>query len=420
VFFKLLKISARNLLRNKRRTLITLFILVLSSIGLVSMGGFFDNLMFLMREAYIRLASGHLQLAKSGFSQKGLTQPFEFLLEDFPRLKLELQKNPAVKDVGPVLSFGGMLTNDETSIPVLAQGVDPRLDQEMSGFRSLKKGRSFVDMEEGDFLDAADPNGIIIGEGLKKALGTEVGQTVYFITTQRMGAIEGAEFHIRGVFETSIQELGDRLIKMPIATAQRIWAIPDQVHKVNIYLKETESTYPVKAQLEQDPNLKDWALEVFPWDQLSLLYGQSREFLTRILRIFQVIIFVICFFSIANTINMTLLERMKEYGTMMAIGCKRSMVFSMIMTEAGILGFIGGLVGVGFAVLLALILSHSGLRIPPPPLTSAKTYLFLIIQLSPELLIQTFFICLFSTVLSALPPAFRTVRFRIVQALGYV
>ena len=419
-YWQLFKISARNLFRNRRRTLITLFILTLSSVGLVAMGGFFDRLLFLLREAYIRTGSGHLQISKQNFNEKGTTQPFDYLLDNYSQLKRELKKNPAIEHLAPTIKFGGMLTNDDTSIPIIAVGVDPNVDMAMGNVSLIKGGQRFVNVVEGEYLSPDDPYGIIIGEDMKKALGTQVGDTVEFITTQRLGAIEGAEFHVRGVYQAAFKELGERMIKMPIETAQKIWAIPDQVHTVSVHLDNTDDTLLVKGQLENMPELRNWKLDIIPWNQLGLAYQQSMMFLTRIYRILQTIIAIIILFSIANTINMNLLERIKEYGTMMAIGCNRSTVFTMIVTEAGLMGLLGGAFGLVFSVLTAIIISHSGLEIPPPPMTATSTRLKLVIMLSPRLLIETFWICFFSTLLSSLLPAIRAVRFRIVRALGYV
>lgn len=420
MYWQLIKISVRNLFRNRRRTLITLFILVMSSGGLVAMGGFFDHLLFLLREAYIRTGTGHIQLSEKNYSKKGSTQPFEYLLEDYPRLKRQLKKNPSVRHLAPMLNFGGMLTNEDTSIPVLAIGVDPEVDIEMGNISGVKGKQNYIIMKQGEYLSAEEPNGIIIGEDMKNALGVEVGDTVYFITTQRLGAVEGAEFHIRGVYQAAFKELGERMIKMPLATAQKIWAIPDQVHTINVYLENTEQTEAVKAQLAASPDLKDWPLDLIPWSELGHAYQQSVAFLTRIYRILQAIICIIIFFSIANTINMNLLERIKEYGTMMAIGCNRGTIFSVILTEAGFLGLLGGVLGLIFAILTAEIISHSGLTIPPPPMTATSTNLLLRILLGPRLLIETFWIIFLATLLSAIIPAIRAIRFRIVQALGYV
>lgn len=417
---QLIKISIRNVFRNKRRTILTLFILVLSSMGLVAMGGFFDRLLFLMREAYIRTGTGHLQISKIDYSKKGTTLPFDYLLEDYNQLKRSLLKNPEVKAVVPKIYFGGMLTNEDTSLPVLAMGVDPEADEKLNNLSLIEGAQKFVTMVEGKFLDSSDPNGINISEDMKNALGVEVGDTVYFLTTQRLGSIEGAEFHIRGIYNAPIKELGERMIKMPLATAQKIWDIPDQVHTVSVHLDHTNQTQRVQSQLMKQPDLKKWPLEIATWHERSLAYQQSESFLTRIYQILQFIISVIILFSIANTINMNILERMKEYGTMMAIGCKRSTLLAMIFSEAAFLGLLGGLVGMACSALVALIISHTGVHIPPPPLTTAKTHLLLIIQLSPGLLLGAFGVCFFATLLSSIVPALRAVRYPIVRALGYV
>jgi putative ABC transport system permease protein len=420
VYWQLIKLSARNLFRNKRRTFITGSILILGSVGMVLVGGFFEGLLFMLREGYIRAGTGHIQIHKSGYSIKGSIQPFEYLVENFSELNKKLRKTPDITYIFPEIRFGGMLANDENSMPVLVMGVDPDTEADIFKSHYYGKDKKWFAIAEGDMLDADDPNGILIGKELQKALGVKVGDPVYFITTQKMGSIEGAEFRIRGIFAAGIKDLSAHLIRVPLSTAQKIWAVPDQVHSVNLHLSTTENTYDILHQIEKLPELKNWDLEWIPWDKQDTVYMQTELFLRSIYLVLTIIVGVIMFFSIANTINMNLLERIKEYGTMMAIGCNRSTVFSVILTEAVMVGFVGGMVGLATSIFVAKILSNLGIHIPPPPLVPSDHALPLYILWNPMLLFQSFAVCFSSAILAAIFPAVRAIRFRIVQALGYV
>jgi putative ABC transport system permease protein len=115
---------------------------------------------------------------------------------------------------------------------------------------------------------------------------------------------------------------------------------------------------------------------------------------------------------------MNLFERMREFGTMMAIGNSRETIFSMIFLEASLLGLIGAFLGIGIGCIVGQIISTVGIEMPPPPMGSFSYYA--VISLEPILLLQVFFIAFISTILAALIPAYRASHFNIIHALGYV
>jgi len=418
LFKKLFRISLKNLFRNKRRTILTLMILALGSTGLVLIGGFFESLLERLRQGYIVAETGHLQISHNGYFKKGTTAPLEFLIQDTKRVQEIISENPMTKHTYSQVKFGGMLSTDETSIPVLAVGVEPEWAERLSKLKYPGSNFSTVEMSEGEYLDSQDPYGILVGKELKEALGVNIGDTLSFLTTRRHGAIDGAEFHVKGVFRSSIRDLGGRVIKMPIKTAQELLLIPNQVHRINVLIGGTENTYIAKEKFEKTFKDLGLDLEVIPWNQQGEFYQESDTFLRNIYRTVQVILSVVFFLSIANIINMTLFERMREYGTMMAIGNSRGTVVSLIFFEATILGFFGAIFGLLVGTGVCMIIASFGILLPPPP--NINIAIELMFLLTPTLLLETFLICFFATVLSTLIPAYRASRSRIIVALGYV
>lgn len=415
---KLFRISLKNIFRNQRRTILTLMILALGSTGLILVGGFFESLLDRLKIGYILAETGHLQFSQKGYFKMGTTAPLDYLLKDAKNIRGIIAENPMVNHTYAQINFGGMLSTDDTSIPVIAIGVEPEWETIVSQLKYPGAKVSAVRVSEGKSLLSQDPYGIMIGKELKEAMGLEVGDTVTFLTTRRQGAIEGAEFLIRGVFHSSIRDLGGRIIKMPLATAQELLMVPDQVHRINIILDDTDNTYVAKESYEETFKGRGINLEVIPWDQQGEFFHESDTFLRYIYRTVQIILCVVFFLSIANIINMTLFERMREYGTMMAIGNSRSNVISLILFEAVIIGFFGALFGLLIGIGISKFIASFGIWLPPPPNINVKIELMFL--LTPVLLLETFLICFFATVLSALIPSYRASRSRIVEALGYV
>jgi len=422
-FSKLFKISLRNLLRNKRRTIITLSIVILGGAGLMQLGGFFQSINNRLLAGLIYGGMGNVQLGAPGYYEKGGAKPFSYLLTNFEEIRKMVNEDPRVFTSIPRLSFGGMLSNGTADLSVVALGVDSVSENKMMGSKNPKTGETAGSLVAGKELSADDPYGILVGEELKDALGLRIGDSVSFLTTQKEGAIDGGDFYVRGVYRGMIQELSGRIIKIPLSTAQTLLGLDDQVHTIRVILHEEsffESDLFVN-ELKTKLSKKGFELEFIPWQRMAGTFFQTKNFLDGIYQVVQIIVGLVFILSISNTINMTLFERMREYGTMMAIGNGRRVIFFEIVSEAVLLGFLGAILAVAFGLLISKIVSVVGIMMPPPPLlSSGVSALRIYIDVYPSLILEVFAICAFSTIISSFFPAYRITQYPIVRALGYV
>ncbi|MCC6273453.1 MAG: ABC transporter permease [Deltaproteobacteria bacterium] len=416
-FTMLLMIAWRNIFRNKRRALLTLSILVLGCSGLVVVGGFFQNMIEGFGEVFIHSQTGHIQINAKGYHLHGTRAPLDFLIEDDKPIQEILSANPRVFYAVPRLKLQGMASTGETGIAVLALGVDPLLEKRMGQFQTSHRNVASTNIVEGNDLDASDPYGVVVGRGLLQSLGLKVGDSLNFLTARKAGALDGAELRVRGVFETFIKDFDDRSMKMNLKTAQDILGLPDQIHSLLVILKDTADTETAKAELERALQGRRVAAELFTWVEQGQYYRQSKDLLRQIYMTIQLIMCTIFFFSVANTTNMILSERMREFGTMMAMGNGRGVIFGMIFLETSILGLLGSGLGLLFATGVGYLLSAVGIPMQPP---QASGVYICTISLSPEIYLQTFAISMGSTLLSSLIPGYRAAHFKIIHALGYV
>ncbi len=415
---RLLQISCRNVLRNKRRTLLTLLILILGSTGLILVGGFFEGIHDSFREQYIHSQSGHLQVDKKGYYDEGVAAPFDYLIKNTAQIQKILEAQPHVQYTVPHLKFGGMAGTDKTNVAVLALGVDADREKVMSVSKYSQNKKASAMILQGQDLDTNDPSGVVIGKGLMEALGLQIGDSFNLITTRQAGAIDGAEYRIRGTFQTILKEFDDRGMKMNLAAAQKLLGLNDEVHSLLVMLDDTKRTSEVQNQLVklfQDQNLK---LESITWEDQGLFYRHGKGLLDKIYATVQLIIAVVFFFSIANTINMAVFERMREFGTMMATGNGRGTIFMVIFMEAAVLGLLGSFLGIAFGTGLAKIISSIGIVMPPLP-GSSSSYIATII-VPPWIMLRVFILGFFSTLLAAALPGYRASHLQIIHALGYV
>jgi putative ABC transport system permease protein len=131
--------------------------------------------------------------------------------------------------------------------------------------------------------------------------------------------------------------------------------------------------------------------------------------------VLQFIILVMVLLSVANNINMSVFERLGEFGTMMALGNRRAYVFRLILLESSLLGLVSALLGVILGVALAWAISAIGIPMPPPP--NANLGYTGHITIIPSVLVMAYFVGLAATVMGALLPAARVSRTPVIDAL---
>jgi len=130
------------------------------------------------------------------------------------------------------------------------------------------------------------------------------------------------------------------------------------------------------------------------------------------------IVFVLVCLATSNTLLMSVLERVREFGTLLAIGTARGQVALMVVLEALWLGVVGALVGDGAAALLVMAINAAGIEMPPPPGAAAGFPLQLAVR--PGDFVAVVALMTLVLAVAAIFPALRTVRLRIVDALGHV
>ncbi len=399
-----LKLALRNIFRQKFRTAMTLVAILSGVCGLILSGGFVQDIFIQLGEATIRSQTGHVQVFKEGFIERGTRQPGRFLIEDPEALAARIDALDGVDGVASRISFDGMLNNGRRDLGVIGEGIEP--DKE------LEHG-IFVRMLEGRQLEAGDEYGMIIGQGVAHSLGLAVGDNATLVMNTTSGALNTLDFEILGVFRSFSKEYDARAVRIPLAAAQTLLDTRG-ANLLVVGLARTEDTDRVSADIEQ---FLDPSLDSKKWRELTDFYEKTRELLGRQFGILQAIIALMVVLSVANAINMTAFERMGEFGTLRALGNSSTHVLRLILLESLALGVIGSALGVAAGIVLALAISAIGIPMPPPP--NADLGYTAYIQLHPATIAMAFMTGLAATVIAAILPAFRASRGSIVDALRH-
>ena len=412
----LFKIALRNLLRYKRRTLLTSSLItigVMAVLLFVAVSGAFK---YMMISQITDSMIGHLQVHKRGYVASIDNLPLHLNLapKEVQIIEKELDSMAGVEAYSPRIKFGGMFSNFEETTNVRLNGVDPARELAAAPLlakRLLQGEKSAVMIKSGE---------ILVPELLAKGMKVKLGDTVVVVATNRDGSVNAKTFTVSGVLE-GLSGPGGRDGYIHIDDAKEILRIDGiEANEYAIRLKDPEELHQVQAHLTEalDANLNKQNMprfEIHTWEKLSPFYNIARmiDLMTFFIRIMLISIVLV---SVMNVMIMAVFERIKEIGTIAAIGTRPGKILSLFLIEGLSLGILGSLIGSVLSLVAILILQAN-------PLTfdfgRQKGLVLSPVVDFNEILIVSLLVIAIST-LASLQPAFKASRMEPVTAMRQV
>lgn len=397
-------LAARNLLRQRRRALLALATICGGVVAFLLAGGFIHWIFQDMRESTIHSQLGHIQITRPGFFEKGLGDPYAYLLPGDTSVVREAVGDN-IRTVSPRLTFSGLLSKGDATVSFLGEGIDPDKEASIARAITVISGRDLV---------GAPTDSVMLGEGLAASLGAAPGDRVVLLATTASGGVNAVELTVAGIFATITKAYDDSVLRAPIDIARKLMKVEGATSWV-VLLDRTESTDAIVSELRQKLSADEF--EVIPWSALADFYNKTVELFSKQIGVVRLLIALIVILSISNTLSMSVIERTGEIGTSMAIGVRRRGILGLFIVEGGLLGIAGGIVGVALGYLLGVVISSLGIPMPPPP-GMMRGYIAGI-NISPALMLDAFLLAFVTTLLASLFPAWKASRMNIVDALRH-
>jgi putative ABC transport system permease protein len=399
-------LAFRNILRHRRRSAIATGAVSFGVIALILASGFIEWIFFDFRESTIKSQLGHLQIVRPGYHNTGKADPYAYLLpETIPELEATNQESQQIEIVVPRISFSGLISHGESTLSFIGDGVDP---QEQKTFGDA------LQISEGNNLSADNPSHIIVGEGLARNLGISVDDQVVLLANTASGGLNAVEVTISGLFSTVTKSYDDTALRIPIETARQLLRTQGS-HIWVVLLKDTTHTDNMLMQLRG--KLSQNEFEVVPWYELADFYNKTIALFTQQVQGIKIIIALIILLSIFNTMTMSVMERIGEIGTAMALGVKRTGIMRLFLSEGILLGCFGGLIGLIIGIFLANIISSIGIPMPPPP-GMARGYMGEIL-VTWNMALEALILAIGTTLVASVYPAWKASRMQIVDSLRH-
>lgn len=401
-------IAYRDLVRNRRRTLLTLLAVALGMTVLIMMSGLVAGIISGSLRDNIRLNTGHLQLRDDTYEIEKLSLLSKDLLQDIDTLTARVEALSEVQSAAPVLWTSGVLSTVRESTGLQVIGINPADDFHAR----IREG-----IVAGDYLAADDRGLILIGKRLADDMEITVGQRVSLAMGRADGQVDEGIFTVAGLFNTGIGNYDQNTVIMPLAQVQAFTNSGDRASSIIVMLHDQEDTAKVAAALQTT------GIQILTWEDLNSILLTTMGTAMGFYYILYIIVILVVAVLIANTLLMSVFERTRELGILASLGMKGRQIMLMVLFEAVILALIGVAAGLVLGAAVVAYLARVGIEFSADAMASVEGMAFgnkMYPAFAPGEAITLSLLMFFIVSLVSLYPAWYASRMEPIKALHAV
>ncbi len=398
-------IALRNILRDGKRIVATALIIAVGLAALLVGSGFMLSTYDSLQEIAIR-SEGHVIVLDNAKEEVGGTHQ-QLTLKDWQEIQGELLMDDRIASTLPRARFEGIISHGKYSASFMGTGVDPAEEFLVWG--------PFLNTPKGELLDPwlseNDMPDVMVGSQLINTLRAEIGDTLTLHSIRTNGETAQLDVRLTGVLHTGTRELDDHTLSVNVSSVAKLLST-DNISQLSIYLLNRKDTAAVKQMLsEQYPHL-----EIQSWDQRAELHDKVKAMYDRIFGVMGIIILVVVFLAISNTVALAIYQRHDEIATLGALGTPPLRICLNFILEALLVGTIAVCAGMMLGYAIATAVNAADLWMPAPPGRSEGHPLF-IYRSWPHYL-ATSAVLLFVSITASTIAAYRATEVNICDALS--
>ena len=351
-----LRMAWRNLWRHKRRTWLTVGAMIFSNLLLV----FLISLQFgsyrMMIDNTLKSYIGHMQIQRDSYNDDPkIRNSFDNIIPLAQKIRKQLNSAGIAARVAARGVAFAMTSSEMRSYGLQIIGIEPQYEAKVSTLPGLiNKGSYFTDINAGE---------IIIGSVLARNLRVDIGDELTLLGSGRDGSFAAGVVIVTGIFESGVSDIDRSMAQIPLGYFQSLFSMGNQGHNIVINAEDL----PLVSALQQ--NIRNIIAErkdlvVLDWNKLQPGLQQAIQADMASAWFMYAVLIVLVAFSVLNTQLMSVLERTREFGTMMALGVKPASLGALVITETSIMSTLGLAIGAGLGAMLAYYLSIVGFSYP--------------------------------------------------------
>ena len=332
----LIKISWRNVWRNKLRSFVVIISVVFGLLGgiiIIAMSyGLNEERMNNAVETYL----SHIQIHNKSFSEE---YNIKHTIDNLEGIENAINNDSRVVSYSKRIILNGMLSNSNGSYGIQVKGVDP--------IEEVKVTNTYEKVIEGEYFKSEKENTILVGKKLAERLNLKLKSKVVITFQDENYELTSLLYRVEGIFRSGNSRYDEANVFVKNVSITKNLPNFSGYHEIPILLTDIE----LRNQVKNDLISKNSNNLIEGWDDISKDLAYANEMLAAVLYIFMMIILSALSFGIVNTMLMAILERRKEIGMLMSIGMSRFKIFLMISFETMFLSIV--------ALPIGLILSYS-------------------------------------------------------------
>jgi len=412
---QLVSLAWRNLWRQRRRTLLTLVSIAFGGFLAVLMTALQDRSFADFIDTAARMGSGHVTLQSPEYQD---APSLIHAVAHSDELRSEALKDPRVAQAVGRISGQIMVSTASDSFGALFIGYDPT--------QETPETFEFADdLVDGALFTAPKQKGIVLGAVLARNLGAELGDKIVFTMTDHSGKMVQNVQRLTGTVATGAPSLDAALCLLPIQTVREaVGYADDETTQVAVFLKDGRNSQRVAAALRAKLGS---GVGVLTWDDVQ---PEIRAFVAMKVgggRVMEIIIAMLVAAGIFNTIFMSVMERTREFGIMIAIGYSQTQLFLLVILESAILAVLGLFSAIAVSAWPYYYMSTNGLDMSAAYAASGTIEIsgvgfdpILRVGIFPENAVIIALVLMGATVLAGVYPAWRAGRVQPVEAINLV
>lgn len=342
-----LQLAWKNLWRNRRRTLITLAALSLSLMLVQAFHNLSHGVYGQMIASGVRAGSGHIAIYRGDY----VTSRDEKLTYPLAGLSAEIRTLPGVAHALPRVYLPALAQSSRESRGIMLMGIEPRREEAVNPFlRHLPKEQQL----------RRQTRDALVGERLLRELQLAIGNKFVITLQSRDGALTSELFRVRGILSTGLEEIDAGTVMIPRERAAALGGISDQVHELAVILEtrgDDRTVLPALRGLLAGRR----TLQAVSWEKAmpNLANAIKLDYVSQ--KFIFAIILLIVTIGVVNTLLMSVMERLREFGVILAVGASPGKLRRMIFSEALLLGLVSLLLGSLLGALATWYLAEVGI-----------------------------------------------------------
>jgi ABC-type lipoprotein release transport system permease subunit len=344
----------RNLWRRPQRTLLSLLAITLVCALLVFLRSFQDGVYGQMKETTLRIFDGYAQLQPPGYAED---PSLDRVISGPASLARQALALPGISAAAPRVNAFAILASGNRSYAAAVVGIDPDSERRITTLAAR--------IASGGNLSAQDTDAAVLGDVLARNLGVQLGDRITLLGAGKDGSVAADALKVTGLYHSGLPDLDRSVLLMPLARAQETFGMEGQASTIALggpSLAAVSRALPQLATLAAAHGVavRDWqAMEPAMRDTIELKYAISLLF-------YATLVLVVAFI-ILNALLMSVLERSREMGTLLALGMRQEQIGALVWVELSLLAAGGVLAGVAVGAALSLWLRHTGIVYPIDP-----------------------------------------------------